>query len=98
MYIKDGIAYADKPTPVYKVNGVRPMANKQLWIRFNTGEAKVFDFSELVKTPAFAPLLDEEVFKSVYIDYGIPVWMNGEIDISPQYLYENSTVENNLTA
>ena len=76
MYIVDGIAYAGDPAPMIKV-------------RFSTGTAKIMDFRPLLKTPAFAPLADEEVFRSVYIDRGIAVWNDGEIDIAPEYLYEH---------
>ena len=47
------------------------------------------DFTPLLKTPAFAPLADEEVFRSVYIDRGVTVWNDGEIDIAPEFLYEH---------
>lgn len=90
MYINNGIAYAGERKPEVRVSGIRPMENHLLWIRFNTGEAKVFDFKPLLDAPAFAPLKDESVFKGVYIDYGIAVWMDGDIDIAPAYLYENS--------
>jgi hypothetical protein len=30
------------------------------------------------------------VFKGVYIDYGVPVWNDGDIDIAPETLYEQS--------
>lgn len=90
MFIKDGIAYAGEKTPVIKVSGIRPMENYLLWIRFNTGEAKVFDLKPLLDSPAFAPLKDESLFRGVYIDYGVSVWMDGEIDIAPEYLYQNS--------
>lgn len=90
MFIKDGIAYAGEQTPVIKVSGIRPMENHLLWIRFNTGEAKVFDLKPLLDTPAFAPLKDESLFRGVYIDYGVAVWMDGDIDIAPEYLYQNS--------
>ena len=90
MFIKDGIAYAGEKTPVIKVSGIRPMENHLLWIRFNTGEAKVFDLKPLLDTPAFAPLKDESLFRGVYIDYGVAVWMDGDIDIAPEYLYQNS--------
>ena len=90
MFIKDGIAYAGEQTPVIKVSGIRPMENHLLWIRFNTGEAKVFDLKPLLDTPAFAPLKDESLFRGVYIDYGVAVWMDGAIDIAPEYLYQNS--------
>ncbi len=88
MYILNGIAYAGEAAPVIKVCGVRPLANHRLWVRFSTGEAKVFDFSLLLDSPAFAPLVDPEVFAGVYIDYGVPVWNDGEIDIAPELLYE----------
>ena len=74
------------------------MDNYLLWIRFNTGEARVFDFKPLLDSPAFAPLADKAVFRDVYIDYGIPVWNDGEIDISPEYLYENSVPQGAASA
>ena len=55
MNVIDGIAYAGEPEPIIKVNGVRPMENYKLWLRFNTGEAKIFDFKPLLDMPAFAP-------------------------------------------
>lgn len=93
MYIKDGIAYAGTQEPIIKVSGVRPMEGYKLWIRFNTAETKIVDFTNLIDKPAYAPLADEQVFKSVYIDYGVTVWNNGDIDISPEYLYENGISE-----
>lgn len=89
MYIKNGIAYAGEETPLLKVTGIRPLSDHRLWIRFNNDEAKIFDFKPLLDAPGFIPLKDEQVFRDVYIDYGCPVWMDGDIDISPEYLYEN---------
>ncbi|MBS6511483.1 MAG: DUF2442 domain-containing protein [Clostridiales bacterium] len=89
MYIKDGIAYAGEEKAMLKICGVRPLEEYNLWVRFNTGEAKVFDFSPELDSPAFQPLKDKAVFNSVYIDYGVPVWSDGAIDIAPEYLYEH---------
>mgnify|MGYP003197699667 FL=1 len=89
MFIKDGIAYAGDARPALKVCGVRPLADWKLWVRFNTGEAKIYDFKPMLNYPAFKPLLDEELFKQVYIDYGIVVWNDGDIDIAPEELYKN---------
>ncbi len=89
MYIVDGIAYAGEPDPVIKVNGIRPMDDYKLWVRFNTGETKIFDFKPLLNTPAFAPLKSTELFNRVYIDYGIPLWNDGDIDIAPEKIYRD---------
>lgn len=88
MYIINGIAYAGEPTPFLRVCGVRPLEDFRLWVRFNNGEAKIYDFKPLLNSPAFAPLADLDTFKSVYIDYGVTVWNDGEIDIAPEELYE----------
>lgn len=93
MYIENGIAYAGEKTPMLKICGVRPMNDHILWIRFTNGESKTFDFKHLLETPAFAPLKDENIFKSVYIDYGVPVWNDGDIDIAPVYLYKHGVVD-----
>ena len=98
MYIIDGIAYAGETSVPIKISGIRAMDNYLLWIRFNTGEARVFDFKPLLDSPAFAPLADKAVFRDVYIDYGIPVWNDGDIDISPEYLYENSVPQGAASA
>ena len=90
MYISNGIAYAGEPEPVIKVCGVRPLPDHKLWLRFSTGEAKVFDFKPLLNDAGFAPLKDEQTFAGVYIDYGVTVWNDGDIDIAPEYLYEHS--------
>lgn len=88
MYIVNGIAYAGEQEPVLRVTGVRPLNDFRLWVRFNNSEAKIFDFKPLLKAPAFAPLADSDTFKGVYIDYGVPTWSGGNIDIAPQTLYE----------
>ncbi|MDR1834395.1 MAG: DUF2442 domain-containing protein [Fusobacteriaceae bacterium] len=87
MYIKDGIAYAgDLPVPL-KICGIRPLPDHKLWVRFNTGETEIFDFKPLLAAPAFAPLKDPAIFADVYIDHGVPVWKDGDIDIAPEVLY-----------
>ncbi len=90
MYIIDGIAYAGEPRPPIKISGVRPLDGYRLWLRFNTGEIRTFDFTPLLSEPAFVPLRDPAVFRGVYLDYGATVWNDGEIDIAPEYLYENA--------
>lgn len=72
-----------------KVTGVRPLADHRLWLRFNTDEMKIFDFKPLLTAPAFSPLNEMTLFNTVYLDFGVPVWKDGTIDIAPEYLYEH---------
>lgn len=88
MYVVDGIAYAGEKHPPIQVCGVRPLNDFRLWVRFTTGEQKIFDCKPLLHFPAFAPLSDPSVFQGVYLDYGVTVWNDGDIDIAPETLYE----------
>lgn len=94
MYIKNGIAYAEDSPIQLKVSGVRPKDNFILWVRFNNGEEKEFDFKPILDKPAYLPLKDINIFRDVYIDFGVPVWNDGDIDIAPEYLYENGNSVN----
>lgn len=89
MYIKNGIAYADDQTPQIRVRVVRVMPDYHLWLQFNNDEIKIVDFSTMLDYPAFMPLRDQAVFAGAYVDYGTVVWNDGDIDISPDYLYKN---------
>ena len=88
MYIVNDIAYAGDKASALKISGVRPLADQLLWGRFSTGETKIFDFKPLLDSPAFSPLRDQDVFAGVYIDRGTAVWNDGDIDISPEMLYQ----------
>ncbi len=48
MHIENGIAYAGNKTADIKMCGVRAFSDHTLWIRFNTGEIKLFDFKPLL--------------------------------------------------
>jgi len=99
MYIIDGIAYAGEQTTEIKVKSVRAMADYKLWVRFSDNSQKIFDFKRLLEFPCYEPLKDLNVFNGVYVDFGIVVWKDGEIDIAPEKLYEDGVVvENERTA
>ncbi len=93
MYIIDGIAYAGEREAVTEIVSVRVTGEYELYIRFRTGESGVFDFSPLLNDPAFLPLKNTDVFRGVYLDDGIPCWNDGEIDISPDYLYQHAVLD-----
>ena len=90
MHIIDGIAFADNKSIAIKVMAVRPLDDYKLWLKFNTGEERNFDFTSLLNEPAFGPLKEKKNFESVCIEHGVTVWMDGEIDIAPEYLYKHA--------
>ena len=89
MFVIDDIAYAGERDLPITVISVRPLNDYKLLIRFSTGEQKTFDFAPLLDFMAFQPLKDKSMFDGVYVDYGVPVWNDGAIDIAPEHLYEN---------
>lgn len=93
MYEIDGIAYAGNQAPLLKVRGIRPLEGFKLWVRFSNEESGIFDCKPLLENPCYAPLKNPDVFRGVYLDYGVPVWNGGEIDIAPEYLYEHSAAD-----
>jgi len=38
----------------------------------------------------FAPLADEKVFNDYRLDYETLTWLDGEVDVAPEFVYENS--------
>ena len=85
----NGIVYAGEKEKPVTISGVRPLPDHKLWVRFSTGEIKLFYFNPLLDAPAFQPLKETAVWNGVYIDYGVTVWQDGDIDIAPEYLYEH---------
>ena len=73
-----------------KVVEVKPLQEHKLWLRFNTGEEKIFDFTTLLSYPAFKPLADPKLFGNVSLDHGVTIWKDGGIDIAPSYLYDHA--------
>ena len=90
MYIVDDVAYAGEPEKPIRVASVRPLDDYRLWLRFSNGETRIFDCAKLFEYPIFQKLQDEEIFKGVYVDYGIPMWCDGELDYCPDTLYAES--------
>ncbi len=99
MFIENGVAYAGEQKKPVLVSGVRPLSDHRLWVRFSTGEIKIVDMRPMLDFPAFQPLKETSIFNGVYIDYGVCVWQDGEIDIAPEYLYDHGeTLKDKETA
>lgn len=93
MRIEDGIVYADDPMPILRVKSIKLLEDYRAQIEFNNNDVRIFDFSSLIQRPLYQPLKDKKIFNSVSLEYGVPVWNDGEIDISPEYLYDNGTMK-----
>lgn len=59
-------------------------------VLFNDGVKKIVDFTNLLKRnmPVFKPLENINLFKKFTVTDTLE-WNNGNIDIAPEYLYEN---------
>ncbi|MBF0231209.1 MAG: DUF2442 domain-containing protein [Desulfamplus sp.] len=66
---------------------VKPLIEDyKLDIVFANGERKLFDMRPYLAYPAFAPLIEDNLFAKAYVFNGTVAW-NDEIDISPDTLY-----------
>ena len=89
MYIFNDICYAGQMQENIKVSEVKPLRGGMMLITFSTGEKRLFD-TTLLTGSAFEPLKDEKIFMNPQIFHGVITWNNGEIDIAPEYVYEES--------
>lgn len=61
-------------------------------MRFNNGDCRIFDFATIIdKYPVFEPLKDIELLKNFRLADTLE-WMDGKIDIAPEYLYEHGVI------
>ena len=90
MFILNGIAYASEPADVIKIKEVKTLDDMIMIITFETGEKRLYDATQLLMYPAFAPLANDEIFKSAQVAWGTVIWCNGDIDIAPETIYEYS--------
>ena len=90
MFIKDGIAYANIPDTDIKITNVKVVGELSLLVSFSSGEDRIYDMMYLMKYPVYTKLKDYNFFKTVYVENGVLVWNNGEIDIAPEEVYKHS--------
>jgi patatin-like phospholipase/acyl hydrolase len=89
MYILDGIVYAQNPTNAIKVESIKILDDMIMIVTFNNRATMLFD-ATVLEGEAFEPLKDEKVFKTAKVDHGVVVWLDGEIDCAPEYMYNHS--------
>ena len=89
MYIHDGVAFAGDTKPILSVLCARPLEGHKLRVQFSDGTQHIVNMAPLLDSAAFAPLRDTAIFNQVCVEYGVPMWCDGEIDIAPEWLQEN---------
>ena len=89
MYVINDICYAGKMQEGIRVTEAKPLQGGMMLITFSTGEKRLFD-TTLLRGSAFAPLKEEKIFSNPVLFHGVITWNNGEIDIAPEAVYQNS--------
>lgn len=95
MYIFNGIVYGGEPMSPIKILSVKPLNDMIMLITFSNGETRLFD-AAILNGEAFEPLKNNDVFKNPVIDHGVITWLDGEIDCSPEFMYNHSYVYNTM--
>ena len=68
---------------------VSVLDNYMLSVRFDNGETRLFDAAPLLARKCYASLKNKAFFRLANIQYGCVTWP-GNIDIDPDWLYEDS--------
>ena len=89
MYIKDDVCYASEPSNEIEIKGARVLGDGMMMVEFTTGEKRLFD-TTLLRGDAFKPLSDERVLADFTVNHGLISWGNGDIDIAPEAVYDES--------
>lgn len=93
MYIINDVAYADEyNNNNLKIVKIHIISELCMLVTFSNGEKRIFDAEYLIKIPVYSKLNDYNVFKKAYIENGIIVWDNGNIDIGVEEVYKKSYV------
>ena len=69
------------------VNKAQYLGDYRLALSFSNGKERVFDAKDFIaKYPAFHVLQDKEQFSKFALDGWTVSWLNGTLDIAPEYL------------
>ncbi len=71
------------------VKKVEPTKNYELILTFEYGERRIMDMKPLLKDPMNEPLRNLSFFLKAYVVCDSVGW-NEDIDIAPEFLYEES--------
>lgn len=91
MYVINDVAFAEGfNKEKLKIESFKIISELCMLVTFSNGEKRIFDLKALMEYPIYKKLEDFNIFKKAYLENGIIVWDNGEIDISVEAVYKNS--------
>ena len=90
MNISKCIVLADSTSSECKIIKAEALDGMILIVTFSNNEERLFDAS-LLEGKVFEPLKNHKVFNDFKVEYDTITWLNGSIDIAPEYVYQNST-------
>jgi hypothetical protein len=73
------------------VIAVNTLPDHKLFLEFETGEKKIFDFKPKLDMPVFRKLKSENLFNMAHVEYGTVVW-DENTDIAPERLYSDGVL------
>ncbi|MCR4823003.1 MAG: DUF2442 domain-containing protein [Treponema sp.] len=73
----------------WQVINVEPTNDYNLILTFKEGDKRIFDFSPLLTHEINKPLRNIKFFMKAKVHHNTVMW-NKELDMCPEYLYENS--------
>jgi len=73
------------------VIAVKALPDYKLFLKFETGENKIFDFKPKLDMPVFRKLKNEKMFNMARVEYGTVVW-DENTDIAPERLYSDGVL------
>lgn len=97
MYVIDDICYAGSPAQEVRVVEAEPLQGGMLLVRFASGEKRLFDTTN-IEGPAFEPLRQGFAQGTVAVLHGFLTWLDGQIDLAPEYVYEHSLAYDEIPA
>ncbi len=71
------------------ITDARYVGGYSLELTFSNGKVKVFDAKDYIAShPLFAALKDQQTFSRFELDGWTVSWLNGKLDIAPEYLLQ----------
>ena len=73
----------------WQVKAVEPTKDFKLILTFKSGEKRIFDFLPMFNHKINKPLKNIRLFMKAKVHHNTVMW-NNNLDLCPEYFYENS--------